>query len=58
MATCNLCGEVIKKNDEFILGGKFPSVFKRAVNFDLYNMRYYGDLYHKSCYVQKIKTGI
>lgn len=58
MTACNLCGEVIKKNDEFILEGKFPGFFKRSWNFDLYGMGYYGDCYHKSCYIQKIKTGI
>ena len=57
MTECKLCGEVIKKNDEFILEGKFPGLSKRYLNFDFFDMEYYGNCYHKSCYIQKFKTG-
>jgi len=55
MTRCKFCGMELKKNDEFILEGKFPGLFKRWLNFDFYDMEYYGDCYHKSCHIKMIK---
>ena len=53
MTNCKLCGKKIETNSEFVLEGKFPSLFKRYLNFDFYGMGYYGDCYHKSCFSRK-----
>jgi hypothetical protein len=55
MTACKLCSKVIKKNDEFILDGKYPGLALRFMN-SIYGMDQWGDCYHKSCYIKKIKN--
>jgi hypothetical protein len=54
MTACRLCGKTIKRKDEFILEGKYPGLGKRCLN-SVYGMDFWGDCYHKSCYIEKIK---
>jgi len=54
MANCAFCNKKIESNAPFILEGFFPSLLKRYFNFDFYSLKYYGESYHKVCYLKKI----
>jgi hypothetical protein len=57
MTDCEYCGEQVKKDDDFVLVGKYPSGWKK---WEGGMTRYsspedFGTIYHKSCYDEMIK---
>jgi len=57
MTDCEYCGEQVKKDDDFVLVGKYPSGWKK---WEEGMARYsspedFGAIFHKSCYDEMIK---
>ena len=51
MAKCCKCGKKIRKGEDFVLIGKYPSIFKKYFNWDFYaGLAYFGNLYCKDCF--------
>jgi hypothetical protein len=53
---CSHCKKEFKKNDQFVLIGKYPWTSKRYFlgGFLWYRMGYLGVMYHKDCFYEKI----
>jgi hypothetical protein len=64
MANCELCSKEIKKDDDFIVVGKYPSGWKKweENRFPSSSMfgsspEDFGSIYHKDCFIDAIKKG-
>ncbi len=54
MTNCKYCDKKIKKNQEFILEGKWPGYFHSIMPYDWHDrISLYFDCYHKECYPHK-----
>ena len=64
MTDCQYCHKEIKKDDDFILVGKYPSTMEKWRNFSPSNItsgprapETLGTIYHKSCFLAMAKKG-
>jgi hypothetical protein len=63
MADRSYCHKEIKKEDEFILVGKYPSTMEKwsekvsLSNFPLLRPEDFGTIYHKSCFLEMANKG-
>jgi len=68
MTDCEYCHQEMKKDDDFVLVGKYPSVGQEReadlYPYDWLSARYrrsgsledFGTIYHKSCFLEIIKN--
>ena len=54
---CRVCGKKLVKNEEFVLSGEYPSEFKILLWSSYAPPEVYGEIYHKSCFLESIKKG-
>ena len=54
---CSACGEAIKRGEDFILEGKFPSLSEkiRGGHASFGRLSWFGGLYHKRCYEVRLR---
>jgi len=61
MADCSYCHKEIKKDDEFVLIGKYPSTSEKWSSHPPFHAprapENFGTVYHKSCFVEMIYKG-
>ena len=61
MVDCSYCHKEIKKDDEFVLVGKYPSTYEKAKlapsDFPFRSPEHFGTIYHKSCFVEMTNKG-
>jgi hypothetical protein len=60
MTDCEYCHKEIKKDDDFILVGKYPSGWKKweegMTRYSyLRSPEDFGTIYHKSCFLEMVK---
>jgi hypothetical protein len=60
MADCEYCHKEIKKDDDFILVGKYPSGWKKwGEGMTRWSSpEDFGTIYHKSCFLEMMKNEI
>jgi hypothetical protein len=59
MVDCFYCHKEIKKDDEFVLVGKYPSTMEKwkLEGTAVRSPESFGTIYHKSCYVEMTNKG-
>ena len=59
MADCSYCHKEIKKDDEFVLVGKYPSTKEKwkLEGIAVRSPEHFGTIYHKSCFVEMTNKG-
>ena len=62
MTDCSYCQKEIKKDDEFVLVGKYPSTLEKWRSFSPSDLpprkpENLGTIYHKSCFVEMTNKG-
>jgi hypothetical protein len=61
MTDCEYCHKEVKKDDDFVLVGKFPSYWKKS-NTRLFKLwgpmspEDFGTIYHKACFLEMMKN--
>jgi hypothetical protein len=53
---CSFCKDDIKKNDQYVIIGRYPGTMTRMVDAGtlIYGLGDLGTVYHKDCYHEKI----
>jgi hypothetical protein len=61
MTDCSYCHKEIKKDDEFVLVGKYPSTLDKLQthppSISSRGPEHFGIIYHKSCFVNMTNKG-
>jgi hypothetical protein len=61
MVDCSYCHKEIKKDDEFVIVGKYPSTYEKWRSLPPFSApgtpENLGTIYHKSCFVEMINKG-
>jgi hypothetical protein len=57
MTDCEYCHKEIKKNDDFVVVGKYPSFWGTWRPMSRWSSpEDFGTIYHKSCFLEMIKN--
>jgi len=57
MTECGLCSKEIKKHDDFIVVGKYPSGWMKFAQGGINSPEDFGRIYHKDCFIDAIEKG-